>query len=118
MTKLNLSQAVAMRVRMVHRFRRLTDPLLVKSGSLFALLLSAWFQVSFWDVVANTPSLTRPGALSYFLYDAFQKTEWGVRGVALGVLVVSGGLFLQAWRNLRSWRSGWNAWNWHFLRFY
>lgn len=89
-----MNPALSTRVKTVYYLRRLSDPVVLKSTSLFGLLLLSWFQVSLLDVVANAPSATRPADFSSFIYKSFLGTELLVKLLAVAVIFFALGLGL------------------------
>lgn len=87
----------------MYYLRRLSDPVVLKSTSLFGLLLLFWFQVSLLDIVANTPSVTRPGDFSSFFYNAFRDTEWLVKLMIIALAFFALGLALSLIRVVKPW---------------
>lgn len=115
--KPNLNNQVLERVRVVYHLRRLSDPIVAKSGGVLALLALTVVQVSLLDVMANAPSLTEPSAAYHFFYDAYLKTEWLMKVVLALALLVGLWLMTDAWRNVRGWRPHWRPQPLRFFRF-
>lgn len=82
------------RVHRIHFLSRLLRPIFIKAFSGLLLFGLSFSLVSIADVLANMPAVLDFQAFLHFIGTAFVHTEWAVKGIIIG-LVVLGVLFLK-----------------------
>lgn len=85
----NLEQAVNQRVRTVYYLRLLAVPVFFKPFFLVILFSAIWFKVSVTNILHNAMAIGSPVSIYRFGTAAFSQTEWAVKLLVLGLILVA-----------------------------
>jgi len=96
----NLRKKIMRRVWALYVWRKATSPVAVQTYVLSFLVYQLFVYVSMTSVVANMPSIMRPGAFFEFYFNSFVNTELWVQAIAVGVLSLGSWLVRNIIRNI------------------